>query len=131
MCEAALICSADAQGQTLTSAGINSPSGKTYLARMRAICDTSGVLPTSMVLPGSLEGLGTRPVNLNGSANIHKAIYQGRTVAVKALMAHSMETPDNTHKVRIRLFRSIITYAHLLGSLAVGQGGDWVGMASA
>ena len=91
----------EALEQTLTSAGIGSPSGKTYLTRLRAICDVSGALPTPLVLPGDLEGLGTQPVDSNGLANVHKATYQGRAVAVKALKARRMQEPDGTHKVRM------------------------------
>ena len=112
----------------MTSAGITSTSGKTYLTRLRAICDASGVVPTPLVLPGTLDDLGTQPVDSNGLANIHKATYQGRVVAVKALKPRRIQTSDDTHKVRVQ-FVCIVTDTHSLGPPAVGQGGDRVGMA--
>lgn len=91
----------------MTSVGINSPSGKTYLTRLRAICNASGMVPTPLVLSGNLDGLGTQPVESNGSATIYKATYQGRVVAVKALKARRIQAPDDTHKVRVpRLYLS-------------------------
>ena len=100
----ALALGTDIQGQTLASTEISSPSGKTYLTHLRAICSASEVLPTPLVLPGNLDNLGTLPANSNGPANIHKANYQGRVVAVKALEARHIQAPDNMHNVRTRWF---------------------------
>ena len=101
----------------MTSAGINSPSGKTYLSRLRAICNASGVLPTPLVLPGNLDGLGTQSVDSNDLAIIHKATYQGRMVTIKALKARRIQAPDDTHKVRGYSDRSIVTDTRLVGPL--------------
>ena len=49
----------------------------------------------------------------NGSANIYKATYQGRVVTVKALKAHRMQAPDDTHKVRMpRYYISLPVLTH-------------------
>lgn len=96
----------------MASTEINSPSGKTYLARLKALCNASGVLPTSLALPGDLTDLRTRPVNPSGSANVYKAAYRGRPVAVKALKAGRAQTQDDVHKVRSRRFVFIVTYTH-------------------
>ena len=92
----------------MASTQISSPSGKTYLTRLKALCDASGVLPSSLALSGELGDLGTRPSNSSSSASIHKATYQGRTVAVKSLKARRTQTPESMHKVRGLVYVFII-----------------------
>lgn len=79
-----------------------------YFTRLKALCDASGVLPSSMMLSGELEDLGTRPSNSSSSASIYKATYHGRMVAVKVLNAHRLQTPENVHRVRASLFEFVI-----------------------
>ena len=52
------------------------------------------------MLSGEPEDLGTRPIKSSGSANVYKATYRGRAVAVKALRTLRTQTPEYTHKVR-------------------------------
>lgn len=99
---------ADAKEQTLASTEINSPSGKTYLTRLKALCDTSGILPSSLMLSGELEDLGTRPLKSSGSADIHKATYRGRLVAVKTLNVRRTQKPEDLRKVGMWRFASIV-----------------------
>lgn len=94
----------------MTSAEINSPSGKTYLARLKALCEASGTLPTSLMLPGGLGDLGTKPTNSSSSADIYRATYKGREVAVKTLRVSGS---SSVHKVRAQRSAYIIA---LIGS---------------
>lgn len=96
--------------KTLVSTEINSPSGKTYLTRLKALCEVSGTLPTLLTLSGEFGDLGTKPVNASGSANIHKANYEGREVSVKTLKVRSKQPLDSAHK---RLVKEVIGWARL------------------
>lgn len=109
----------------MASTEISSPSRKTYITRLKALCNASGVLPTSLLLPGDIGDLGTRPVNSNSSANVYKATYQGRAVAVKVLKARRMKMPDNMHKVRARRFTLSASYTHLISQRLVKEVVGW------
>jgi hypothetical protein len=63
------------------------------------------------MLSGELGDLGTRPLKSSGSADVYKATYRGRVVAVKALKTHPTQTLEYMHKVRTRRFVSIFNYA--------------------
>lgn len=86
----------------MISTEINSPAGKTYLARLKALCETSGQLPTQLILSGELGDLETEPVNSSSSANVHKGSYKGCEVAVRVLKVRSQQSSEATHKVRMR-----------------------------
>ena len=120
-----LVLNPDAEGQTLDLTEINSPCWKTYLTRLKALCDASGVLPTSLMLSGDLGDAGTRPMSSNNSANVHKATYRGRAVAVKALKARHTQTQDDVHKVRTRPFVLFITYIHWVSQRLVREVVGW------
>ena len=94
----------------MASTGINSSSGKTYLTRLKVLCDTSGILPSSLMLSGEIGDLGTRPLKSGGSTDIHKATYRGRLVAVKSLNIRRTQKLEDPHKVGARGFLSIVKY---------------------
>jgi serine/threonine protein kinase len=64
-------------------------------------------------------------VNSSSSANVHKATYHGRAVAVKALKARRVQTPDDMHKVGTQWFVFIVTYTHLIPQRLVGEVVGW------
>lgn len=77
------------------------------------------------MLSGELGDFGTRPVNSSGSANIHKATYQERVVAVKALKARRMQSSDSMHKVRIPRLEFIVTDTHWVSQRLVKEVVGW------
>lgn len=102
---------------------INSSPGKTYLARLKALCEVSGALPTPLMLSGALGDIGTEPVNSSGSANTYKAIYKECEVAVRTLKCRSKESMEGSYKVRMR---RCVNFFGLLTDFPSGQSRRWL-----
>ena len=83
------------------------------------------MFPSSSVLSGELEDLGPRPLKSSGSADIYKATYRGRAVAVKALKTLRTQTPEYTHKVRIRRFVSAVNFIYWIFQRLVKEVVGW------
>ena len=73
------------------------------------------------MLSKELGDLGARPLKSSGSADIYKATYRGRAVAVKALKIHHTQTPEYTHKVRTQRFASVVNYTHRISQRLIKE----------
>jgi len=73
------------------------------------------------MLSEELGDLGARPLKSSGSADIYKATYRGREVAVKALKIRHTQTPEYTHKVRARGFASIVNYTYRISQRLIKE----------
>ena len=60
--------------------------GTVRLKWLRRICETFGVLPSSLILADILDGRGLTPFATGGFSRVYRTTFNGRPVAVKSLV---------------------------------------------